>query len=143
MRTRIGLALLIFAGLAWAGGDPTKNLDYGPYAHYMKSKEKASLSRRAGKLMRTLRGLYYQCTKCKGRGQIMVVVRERYYDRRREEWIPKLEEKQTCDRCKGDRKLFRESVAAKFMSAGLHPDVRRRSRAILAAVTRRTGRSTR
>jgi len=125
MMRRGGAALFLLAAVAVAQDAAPPALDYGPYDHFLASKETARLRRRATKLVQGLRGLYYTCPTCKGSGEVWVVVRERYYDPVTEMWIPEVKEKQDCSRCKGTRKLFQKSVAERFLQAGLHPDVRR------------------
>jgi endonuclease YncB( thermonuclease family) len=57
---------------------------------------------------------------------VEVVVRERYYDRVRERWVPAVKGKRTCRKCRGERMLYNEALAERFLKQAFHPDDPRR-----------------
>lgn len=116
MRARTVLAAALLTAVLGAEEGPP-DVDYGPYDHFLESKGEAELRSRSIKLMQKLRGLYQACPKCRARGEIEVVLRERYYDNLRGEWIPAVKEWQACPRCNRDKWVFDERVADGFLKA--------------------------
>ena len=114
--------VVALAAVSLAKDEAPKDFDYGPYFHFLKSKETAKLRARTVKLVQGLRGLFYQCPTCRGRGKILVVVREEYYDRELERRVPEVREMQSCPKCDGERMLFKEALAERFIRRGFYAD---------------------
>jgi endonuclease YncB( thermonuclease family) len=104
-----------------------KGLRYGPYVHYHKSRAVSDLKKRVDRLFRHLRGLFYECPRCKGKGTIEVLLEAAYYDAIREVWVPAVYETKTCPRCDGEQKLFRAGKAQAFVAEAFSDRYRKHS----------------
>ena len=98
-------------------------VDFGPYAHYYKSRASADLRRHSAKIIGRLRGLNRPCPTCKRAGLVKIVIREGFYDVDNI-WIPPVEDVRECPTCERRKDVFNASAARSFVSSGLPPESR-------------------
>lgn len=128
-------ALAMLAGAGWAQGAnepaippppalPTKlDVEFGPYTHYYKTRATADLKKQLHAIVGKLRGLNKPCPTCKRKGLVRVVIREGYYDEFNV-WVPAVEDVRECPTCRRRKDVFNQSVANRFLGAGMPPQSR-------------------
>jgi endonuclease YncB( thermonuclease family) len=115
--------LLLLAAAPARADDPVQ-VDYGPYHHFLESRSKAELRARATALAAKLRGLYFTCPECDGRGEVVEIIRVKLIDPDGEEWWGEEKRWKDCPRCDREKMLFNENVASAFVDAAFGHEMR-------------------